>query len=104
MPGRALDTVLRKLADAKEVRAGERTLEFWRDADSEEVRLRDRERGRIVAVDERQLELTIQGLGDPITRASVAALLCDISDDPERYFGTRVLPPRRRAPRRRESR
>jgi hypothetical protein len=104
MASRALESVLRKLNDAREVRAGERALEFWRDVDSEEVRLRDRERDRIVAVDERQHELTIQGLGDPITRATVAALLCDISDDPERYFGTRVLPPRRRAPRRRESR
>ena len=103
MAGRTLDAVLRRFADEKQVRAGERTLEFWRDADSEEVRLRDRERGRIVAVDEYQLQLTIQGLGDPITRATVAALLCDMSDDPERYFGTRVLPPRRRV-KRRESR
>ena len=104
MASRALEAVLRKLNDAREVRAGERALEFWRDFDSEEVRLRDRERGRIVAVDERQLELTIQGLGDPITRVTVAAVLCDISDDPERYFGARVLPPRRRRAKRRESR
>ena len=103
MAGRALDAVLRKLADAKEVRAGERTLEFWRDADSEEVRLRDRERGRVVAVDEYQLQLTIQGLGDPITPTTVAALLCDISEEPERYFGTRVLPLRSRQTTRRRS-
>jgi hypothetical protein len=96
MARQTLEAVLRRLNDAKEVREGERALDFWRDFDSEEVRLRDRVRKRIVAVDERQLELTITGLGESITAAGVASLLCRIYDEPERYFGTRVLPARRR--------
>ncbi len=102
MTGRTLDAVLRRLNDAKEVRDGDRVLELWRDFDSEEVRLRDRVQKRVVAVDEHQLELTIGGLGQPITAATVSSLLFSICDDPERYFGTRVLPPRSsRAARRR---
>ncbi|MDQ3996882.1 MAG: hypothetical protein M3303_07660 [Gemmatimonadota bacterium] len=102
MTGRTLDAVLRRLNDAKEVRDGDRVLELWRDFDSEEVRLRDRVQKRVVAVDEHQLELTIGGLGQPITAAMVSSLLCRICDDPERYFGTRVLPLRSsRAARRR---
>lgn len=101
MAGRALEAVLRKLHDAKEVRAGERSLELWRDFDSEEVRLRDRVTKHVVAVDEHQLELTMTGLGEPITAAAVASLLCRIYDQPQAYFGTRVLPVRRRPSRRR---
>jgi hypothetical protein len=103
MTGRTLDAVLRRFNDAKEVRNGHRVLELWRDFDSEEVRLRDRAQKRVVAVDEHQLELTIGGLGQPITAATVSSLLYRICDDPERYFGTRVLPlgSRSRAARRR---
>ncbi|MFN2567688.1 MAG: hypothetical protein ABR499_22060 [Gemmatimonadaceae bacterium] len=101
MVGRALEAVLRKFDESKEVRDGERVLELWRDADSGEVRLRDRAVKHVVAVDEHQLELTIMGLGQPVNAATVASLLCRIYDQPEQYFGTRVLPVRSRATRRR---
>jgi hypothetical protein len=86
-----LKAILKRFDDAKQVQVGDRILQCWLDFDTDEIRLRGRPGGDVVAVDEHRLADGINELRQVVTEELVASVLLRIYDRPEGVPGVRVI-------------